>query len=99
MAKDDFDIALCEMQETQDDVKNMVLTDQFKRELARVRLDLGVSPYVNLTDEMCKWVLLAQSRSTAVEQPTVKHYFTVEHCLWARNGNTPCPHLSKEEKS
>jgi hypothetical protein len=54
---------IIEMQETEEEIERIVLSQSFYDELARIRLDLGISPFVSLNDEMCKWVLLADKRS------------------------------------
>lgn len=59
----DLDIALREMSETQDDLASIEITESFRNQLERVRLDVGVSPFVNLTDDLVKWVLLAHKRA------------------------------------
>lgn len=61
----DFETALQEMTETEESVADMALSDKFHREMSRIRLDLGVSPHLPLTDEMCKWVVLAYIRSAS----------------------------------
>ena len=35
-------------------------------------------------------------REALVEQPAQQEPVTIEHCLWARNGNTPCPHTTPQ---
>jgi hypothetical protein len=41
---------------------------------------------------------IAALREALAEQPAqqepVQEQVKIEHCLWARNGNTPCPHTS-----
>ena len=59
----DIDTALREMTETEESVEDMVLSDRFRNELSRIRLDLKVSPHLPISDEMCKWVVLAYLRS------------------------------------
>lgn len=59
-----IDTALREMTETEEAVANMLLSDSFFNELSRIRLDLGVSPHLPISNEMCKWVVLAYLRSS-----------------------------------
>ena len=59
----DIDTALREMTETEEAITDMVFSDRFRNELSRIRLDLGVSPYLPISDEMCKWVVLAYIRA------------------------------------
>jgi hypothetical protein len=59
----DLDIAMREMSDTEEAISNMQLPDNFHTELRRVRTDLAISPFVNLTENMCKWVILAYLRS------------------------------------
>lgn len=59
----DLDIAMMEIYETEDDLVNIELSERFKAEIYRIREDLNISAYVNLTDDMIKWVLLADRRS------------------------------------
>lgn len=61
--EDDLSIAMREMEETKEAMINTEITPEFLVELERVRLDLGVSPYVSYTDEMIKWFMIALSRS------------------------------------
>jgi len=61
--EDGLSIAMREMEETKEAMLNAELTPEFLVELERVRLDLGVSPYVALTDEMIKWVMIALNRA------------------------------------
>lgn len=60
----DLEAVLREITETEDDIADLALSDQFRDELSRIRLDLKVSPFVQLTDDMCKWVILAYLRSS-----------------------------------
>lgn len=60
---DDLEAVLREMTETEDDIAGLALSDRFRDELSRIRQDLKVSPFVPLTDDMCKWVILAYLRS------------------------------------
>jgi len=59
----DLDIAMREMAETEADIACLVLPPEFEAQLDRIRLDMAVSSFVNLTPEMCKWVILAWMRS------------------------------------
>ena len=61
--EDDLSIAMREMEETKEAMINTEITTDFLVELERVRLDLGVSPYVDLSDEMIKWVMIALNRA------------------------------------
>lgn len=61
---DDIEAVLREMTETEDDIAGLALSDKFRDDLSRIRLDLKVSPFVPFTDEMCKWVILAYLRSS-----------------------------------
>lgn len=38
---------------------------------------------------------LAEIREALYEQPAQQH---IEHCLWARNGNQPCPHVQPAQQ-
>lgn len=38
--------------------------------------------------------LWALSCGALAEQPAQQEPVAIEHCLWARNGNTPCPHTT-----
>ena len=60
----DIDTALREMTETEEEVADMLLSDSFFNELSRIRLDLGVSPHLPISNEMCKWIVLAYLRSS-----------------------------------
>lgn len=60
---DDLEAVLREMTETDDDIAGLELSPKFRDELSRIRQDLKVSPFVSLTDDMCKWVILAYLRS------------------------------------
>ena len=59
----DIEIAMAEMAETAAELTDMSLPAGFAAQLDRVRLDMHVSPYITLTDNMCKWVILAYKRS------------------------------------
>ena len=59
----DLEAVLRDMTETEDDIAGLALSDKFREELSRIRQDLKVSPFVPLTDDMCKWVVLAYLRS------------------------------------
>lgn len=59
----DIDLALREMTETEDDISLMEISPLFRRHLERIRSDVGASPFVNLTDNMIKWVILAHTRA------------------------------------
>lgn len=59
----DLEIALKEMQETVADMDAMRLSPEFEKQLDRIRLDMCASPHVALTENMCKWVILAYKRS------------------------------------
>lgn len=61
--EDDLSIAMREMEETRESMQSTKVTPEFLVELERVRLDLGVSPYVELSDDMIKWVMIALSRT------------------------------------
>ena len=61
--EDDLSIAMREMEETKEAMINTEITPEFLVELKRVRLDLGVSPYVYLSDEMILWVMIALNRA------------------------------------
>ena len=45
----DIEISMREMQETHDDISQIDLSSDFRREIDGIRLDLNVSPHVNLT--------------------------------------------------
>ena len=60
---DDLDIAMREIEETKSEIAEMVLTPEFNKELDRIKLDLAISPHVNLTESMIKWILLANARA------------------------------------
>ena len=60
----DIDTALREMTETEEEVADMLLSDSFFNELSRIRLDLKVSPHLPISNEMCKWIVLAYLRSS-----------------------------------
>lgn len=60
---DDLEAVLREMTETEDDIAGLKLSPKFRDELSRIRQDLKVSPFVSLTDDMCKWVILACVRA------------------------------------
>lgn len=62
----DLDIAMREIEETKDDLAALVISDSFRCELSRIREDLAIPHNVCLTDEMMKWVLLANKRSRKV---------------------------------
>lgn len=64
--EDDLSIAMREMEETKESMQSTEITPEFLVELERVRLDLGVSSYVELSADMIKWVMIALSR-TGVE--------------------------------
>lgn len=64
----DLEIAMAEMDETVTDLADMYLSMGFVKQLARIRLDIAVSPYIILTDEMCKWVILAYKRDVALTE-------------------------------
>lgn len=59
----DLETAMFEMAETAAELADMSLPISFPEQLDRVRLDISVSPHIALTDEMCKWVILAYKRS------------------------------------
>lgn len=59
----DIDTALREMTETEEAISDMVLSDRFRNELSRIRLDLKISPYLSISDEICKCVVLAYIRA------------------------------------
>lgn len=69
---DDIDAVLRDMTETEDDIAGLALSDKFRDELSRIRQDLKVSPFVPLTDDMCKWVILAYLRSSYMAPPRRK---------------------------
>lgn len=60
--EDDLSIAMREIEETKEAMIKTEITLEFLLELERVRLDLGVSPYVSFTDDMIKWVMIAMNR-------------------------------------
>jgi hypothetical protein len=37
---------------------------------------------------------LASDVDALLAQPAQQEAVAIEHCLWARNGNTPCPHTT-----
>ena len=61
--EDDLSIAMREMEETRESMQSTKITPEFLVELERVRLDLGVSPYVELSEDMIKWVMIAMNRT------------------------------------
>ena len=61
--EDDLSIAMREMEETRESMQSTKVTPEFLVELERVRLDLGVSSYVELSEDMIKWVMIALSRT------------------------------------
>jgi hypothetical protein len=49
-------------------------------------------------DHKCFPIPLYTTPPTAQpEQPAQQKAVAIEHCLWARNGNTPCPHTTPPE--
>jgi hypothetical protein len=40
------------------------------------------------------WERFPEIMKRGVEQPAQQEPVAIEHCLWARNGNTPCPHTT-----
>lgn len=61
--EDDLSIAMREIEETKEEMQSTKITPEFLVELERVRLDLGVSSYVELSEDMIKWVMIALSRT------------------------------------
>lgn len=68
--EDIISLTLREMQETSDDVSELALPIGFGRELSRIREDLCVSPFVTITDDIKKWVILAYIRSKPESEAT-----------------------------
>jgi len=65
----DLEIAMAEIDETATDLADMSLSNGFQEQLERIRLDVAVSPYFHMTDEMCKWAILAYKRDAALMYP------------------------------
>ena len=63
IAVGELELAMSEMEETATDLAELSLSPSFAEQLERIRLDMSVSPFLALTDEMCKWVILAYKRS------------------------------------
>ena len=61
--EDDLSIAMREIEETRESMQSTKITPEFLMELERVRLDLGVSSYVELSEDMIKWVMIAMNRT------------------------------------
>lgn len=59
----DFEKAMMEIAETETAVAEVKVTEKLRAELSRIRDDLGISPHVNITDDMIRWILVAAERS------------------------------------
>ncbi len=55
---------LGEMMETEVELLTMHLSDRFKAELERIKLDIGFTPFYQLPDDVIKMVLLAYMRES-----------------------------------
>lgn len=59
---------LGEMVETEEALLAIHLSDRFKAELERIKLDIGFTPFYPLPDEVIKMVLLADMRAKGLNK-------------------------------